>query len=144
MNNDRLQNTPPILGHMKANVHWGPLSKWHHRILGSLWLLCGLVQIAIVVGHGGWTEYQFWMALLVATACVVAAIGFILGRRWARWAMGVLMVLAVLFFLDMMMMFGFGGNRQGVLYMLIAAGIAAYTLLFLVISATWHSQNSAK
>ena len=129
---------------MKANVHWGPLSKWHHRTLGSLWLLCALAHVGIVVRKEDWTEYQFWVALLIATACVVAAIGFILGRRWARWTMGVLMVLGVLFFLDMMMMCGFNGNRQGALYMLLAAGIAAYTLFFLVISAACHSDDLPK
>ena len=54
------------------------------------------------------------------------------------------MVLGVLFFLDMVMMFGFHGNRQGVLYMLIAADIAAYTLFFLAISTAWHSQDLPK
>jgi hypothetical protein len=129
---------------MKTNVHWGPLSKWHHRILGSLWLLCGFVQVGILVGHGDWIEYQFWLALSVAMACVVAPIAFILGRRWARWTMGVLMVLGVLYFLDMMVMFGFHANRQGIIYMLIATGIAAYTLLFLAITAEWHSQDLPK
>jgi hypothetical protein len=55
--------------------------------------------------------------------------------------MGVLMVLSALFFLDMMMAAGVGGNRQGVHEALIAAGIAGYTLFFLVISAISHSHD---
>jgi hypothetical protein len=129
---------------MKTNVHWRPLATWHHRILGGLWSLCGLVHFAIIVGRGEWTEYQYWIALFVVMAYVVTGIGFILGRRWARRTMGALMVLAVLWFLDMMMMCGFGGNRPGVLCMLVAAGIAGYTLLFVAISAAWHSEDLAK
>jgi hypothetical protein len=126
---------------MKANMHWGQLSDWHHRILGVLWALYGLVLIGLVVEHGDWTEYQFWVSLLVATIYVVTGGGFVLGRTWARWTMGVLMVLTVLFFLDMMMMAGVGGNRQGVREMLIAVGIAGYTLFFLAISAIWPSHD---
>jgi hypothetical protein len=128
----------------QGQAGWGSLTRWHHRILGSLWSLCGLLPVAIAVGHRDWTEYQFWIALLAGTACVTAGAGFILGRRWARWTMAALMVLAVLFFLDMMMMFGFNGNRPGVFYMLIAAGLAGYTLFFLAISAMWHSEDLAK
>jgi hypothetical protein len=51
------------------------------------------------------------------------------------------MVLSALFFLDMMMAAGVGGNRQGVHEALIAAGIAGYTLFFLVISAISHSHD---
>lgn len=58
--------------------------------------------------------------------------------------MSVLMALGILFFLDMVLMCGFNGNRQGVFYMLIAAGIAAYTLFFVVISAAWHSDELPK
>ncbi len=51
------------------------------------------------------------------------------------------MVVAVLLAFDMMLMAGVHGNRHGVRAMLVAAAIAGYTLLFLAISAEWHSQD---
>jgi hypothetical protein len=126
---------------MKSNVHWGPMSSWHHRILGGLWAICGLVGSGVTVEHGDWTKYQLWISLSVTLTYVVTAIGFILGRTWARRTMGVLMVLGMFFFLDMMMMSGVGGNKQGIREMLVAAGIAGYTLLFLAISSLWHSKG---
>jgi hypothetical protein len=52
------------------------------------------------------------------------------------------MVIAALLFLDMLLMFGFHGNRAGMWRTLLALGIVAYTLGFLLISATRHSQDS--
>jgi hypothetical protein len=131
---------------MSGTAHWRPISIWHHRVLGGLWALCGLVTIInVLIGilrHGSWAEYQSWVCLSVAFVYVVTGIGFVFARTWARRSMGVLMVVAVLLSLDMMLMSGVGGNRQGVREMLVGAGIAAYTLLFLAISAAWHSQDS--
>lgn len=127
---------------MTTPIHSSPIYLWHHRMLGGLWALCGLVVIGNLLRHGAWSEYQQWIAVLVATAYVVTGIGFIVGRTWARRTMGVLMVMAVLLFLDMMFMFGWGGNRAGVREMLVALGVAAYTLLFLAISAAYHSGAS--
>jgi hypothetical protein len=79
--------------------------------------------------------------LVLAAIYVFTGIGFILGRTWARRTMGVLMVVAALWFLDMMLMSGFNGNRQSVREMLVAIAVAAYTLVFLVISAAWHSMG---
>jgi hypothetical protein len=130
---------------MSGTTHWGSVSVWHHRVLGAIWALCGLVTIGNVLiaafEHGSLGEYQLWIGLLGALAYVVTGIGFVLARTWARRTMGVLMVVAVLWALDMVLMFGVHGNRQGVRAMLVAAGIAGYTLLFLAVSTEWHSQD---
>ena len=130
---------------MSGTTHWGPISTWHHRVLGAIWALCGLVTTGSVLvatfQHRSPGEYQFWIALLGALAYVVTGIGFILARTWARRTMGVLMVVAVLLSLDMMLLAGMGGNRQGVRAMVVTASIAVYTLFFLGISAAWRSQE---
>ena len=73
---------------MSGTTHWGPVSIWHHRVLGTIWALCGLVTTGSVLAatfqHGSPGEYQFWIALLGALAYVVTGIGFILARTWAR------------------------------------------------------------
>src|SRR5437660_303901 len=125
---------------MSANVHWGPASIWHHRILGGLWALCGCAAVGNSIRSDFWAQYQFWVVLLVAASYVVTGIGLIRGRRWARRTMAVLVVVAALLFLDMLLMSSWVGNRSGVWEMLIALGIAGYTLLFLAISAAWHSE----
>jgi hypothetical protein len=115
--------------------------RWHHRVLGALWGLCGLVEIGVFLSSGRWAEYQMWIALLVATTYAAAGIGFIFGRAWARWTMAGLMVVAVLLLLDLMLMFAFNGEREGVWEMLAALGIAGYTLLFLAISEAYRYKH---
>jgi hypothetical protein len=126
---------------MSGTTHWGLTSIWHHRVLGGAWALCGLFAIGNILRHASWSEYQHWIALCVAAAYVATGIGLTLGRTWARRTMAVLMVLAALFFLDMLLMSGWVGNRAGVWEMLAALGVAGYTLVFLGISAVWHSQH---
>ena len=127
---------------MSDATHWGGGLIWHHRLLGGLWALCGLVVIGHMVLSGRWAEYPFWVASAVALSYVIAGIGFTLGRTWARRTMAALMVIAALFFLDMLLMLGFHANRAGMWGMLVALGIVVYTLGFLLISAAWHSQDS--
>ena len=109
-------------------------------------MLCGLVAIKNMLLHGSLAEslaeYQDWIALSVATACVVTGIGFIFGRTWARRSMDVLMVVAMLLFLDVLLMSGWSGNRQGAWQVLVALGLAGYTLLFLLISAGYRDKDS--
>ena len=126
---------------MSDDTHWGTGSIWHHRLLGGLWALCGFFVIGNMVPSRRWADYQFWVASAVALSYVTAGIGFIFGRTWARRTMVALMLVAALLFLDMLMMFGFHGNRAGMWEMLVALGVAGYTLLFLAISAAWHSQD---
>src|SRR6266850_6498161 len=118
---------------MSTNVHWGPSSVWHHRLLGGLWALCGFFVIGNMVLSGRWADYQFWVGSAVALSYVTTAIGFIFGRTWARRTMVALMVVAALFFLDMLVMFAFHGNRVAMWAMLVALGIVVYTLGFLLI-----------
>jgi hypothetical protein len=123
---------------MSTPVEISPMSRWHHRVLGVFWGLCGLVVTGRLLTSGRWAEYQLWIALLVASSYAVAGIGFIFGRTWARWTMGGLMVVAVLLFLDLMLMFAFHSNREGVWGMFGAIGIAFYTGLFLAISEAYR------
>ncbi len=97
---------------MGGTAHWGKVSKWHHRLLGGLWAICGFVVIGKMVLSGGWAEYQFWIVLPIAMFCIAAGIGFILGRTWARRTMAVLVVLAAVFFFDMLLMSGRGGGAE--------------------------------
>jgi hypothetical protein len=129
---------------MSDTTNWGTGSIWHHRLLGGLWALCGFFVIGNEILSGRWADYQFWIGAAVALSYVTAGIGFIFGRTWARRTLAALMVVAALFFLDMLLMFGFHANRAGMWAMLVALGVVVYTLGFLAISATWHSQDYEK
>jgi len=128
---------------MSSTTHWGTGSIWHHRLLGGLWALCGGVVIGGMVLSGRGADYQFWLVSLVALSYVIAGIGFFFGRTWARRTMAALMVIAALFFLDMLLMFGFHANWPGIWANLVGLGIVGYTLGFLVVSAARHSPHSA-
>jgi hypothetical protein len=127
---------------MSDATQWGWSSIWHHRVLGGLWALCGCALIVDMVLIGRWAESGFWLASAVALLYVFTGIGFMRGRKWARRTMAALMVVAGLFFLDMLLMFGFHADRAGMLAMLVSLGAVAYTLGFLLISAAWHAQDS--
>src|SRR5690348_7396243 len=99
-------------------THWGAGSTWHHRLLGGLWTLCGCFVIGNMVLSGRPADYQFWIGSAVALSYVIAGIGFVFGRTWARRTMAALMVIAALLFLDLLLMFGFHGNRAGMWEML--------------------------
>src|SRR3989442_7414975 len=111
---------------MNRSTHWGPISIWHHRALGGLWVLCALIVIGNIVPamlqHDRWARYQSWIPAFAALTYIVTGIGFIFGRTWARRTMAILMVVAALLSVDMMLMAGFHSNRVGVLAMLIGAG----------------------
>lgn len=128
---------------MSGTEHWGLCSTWHHRVLGALWALCGCVVIGNLFRLGSWTQYQLWIVLLIAGSFVGTGMGFILGRRWARRTMVALMVVAALFFADMLLMSGWNGNRSGVWEMLFALGGAGYTMFFVAISAAWHPRGDS-
>jgi len=128
---------------MTGTTHWGAGSIWHHRVLGGLWAICGLVVISHMTTSGRWTDYEFWLASAVALSYVIGGIGFVFGRKWARRTIAALMGVAALFSVDMLLMFGVHGNRAGMWGTLVALGAIVYTLGFLLISAAWHSQVSS-
>lgn len=129
---------------MSDTVQWGRCSMWHHRVLGGLWALCGLFVIGRTAVRGNWDEPQFWFVFPVPLLLIVAGVAFVFGRTWARRTMAVLMIFAGLFFLDMLLMSGWVGNRAGVWQMLGAFGVTVYTLFFLGVSAAWHSRSHEK
>ena len=98
------------------------VSIWHHRILGGFWTLCALALVAVVLRYHHWNEIGTWIATLLCAACIVTGIAFVFARTWAQIIMAVLMVVAALFFLDMVLMFGFHGNRP--LMYLMMGGVA--------------------
>src|SRR3974390_3266653 len=104
---------------MDASHQMSLATKWHHRVLGGFWALLALAMFAVLGGYNHWTEVGAWVARLSCVACVVTGIAFIFGRRWAQIVMAVLMIIAALFFLDMVLMFGFHGNRL-FMYLMIA------------------------
>src|SRR5437764_212079 len=127
---------------MNKAVSWGPISIWHHRILGGLWAVGALIMVGSLAYHliryGKWTDYQFWIAATVLLPYIAGGIGLTRGLVWARRTIGALMVIAVLWFLDMVLMFGFHNNIRMLWAMLAGVGVAVYTLGFLIISGTWH------
>jgi hypothetical protein len=128
---------------MNGTVQWGRVSVWHHRILGGLWVLCGVAFIASLIASHSWDSWENpCVGALVGAAYIFAAIGFIFGRTWARRTIGVLTVIAELFSMDMLLMFGVHSNRQGIYGSLAAMVCAGYTMVFLALSAAWHSQES--
>lgn len=82
-----------------------------------------------------------WIALFIAAAFAATSIGFVQGRTWARRSMAVLLMLAALFFLDMLLMSGWTGDRRGVWLMAGAISFVVYTQLFLVISALYRPEG---
>ncbi len=128
---------------MRPTEHWGLCSTWHHRVLGALWAVCGGVVVVKLFRLGSWSQYQEWIALIVAGSFVTTGIGFTLGRGWARRTMVALAVVAALFFADMLLMSGWHGNRSGMWVFLFAIGVCGYTIFFVAISAAWHSHGSS-
>lgn len=129
------------LGHMNAKLKSLPVVVWHHRLLGGFWTLLGLIHIGIALFRFSWTDSRLWVLMLVSAAYAGTGIGFISGRTWARRALGALLVVAALFFLDMLLMFGWVGNRPGVWLTTAALGIIVYSLLFLLISAVYRPKE---
>lgn len=66
--------------------------RWHLRVLGAFWALCGLGCLPAAVWRGCWWEQEtLWIPLVVGTPFIVVGCGFALGRVWARWCMVPLM-----------------------------------------------------
>jgi len=88
-----------------------------------------------------WEHGQAWLPVLVGVAYAVTGVGFTLGCTWARRVMAALVVLAALFFGDMLLMAGWVGNRPLLHWMLAALGFAAYTTVFILISEVMRSSE---
>ena len=91
-----------------------------------------------MLGHGSWGDYRDWVAAIVAALYAVTGIRFAFGGTWARRAMAVLIVIAALYFVDMILMAGFVGNRALMHWMVAALLFAAYTGAFIFVSAAWR------
>jgi hypothetical protein len=112
-----------------------PILVWHHRLLGVLWALAGLAFIVDLRRAYWWEQGRAWLPVLIGTGYTTAGIGFALALTWARRVLAGLVVMAGLFFADMVLLCGFAGNREGMYWMLGACGLAAYTFSFIFVSA---------
>ncbi|HLH56376.1 MAG TPA: hypothetical protein VKY92_22505 [Verrucomicrobiae bacterium] len=110
-----------------------PGIRWHHRVLGVLWGFVGVIFIGSLLQHDSWADFGQWIALVLSFAFVATSIGFFHGRTWGRRIMGVLMVLAALFFLDAMAPASIAGNYEMVWLMRIGLAAVAYTWGFLAV-----------
>jgi hypothetical protein len=119
---------------MMSGYQDSPVVVWHHRIIGSLWALGGLWYLpnVLLFWQGGGIA---WLSMLVGCVCFSTGIGFVLGRTWARIAMVVLCMVAVLVSADMILAAGWLGNRALLEGALPALGASAYIVLFVLISA---------
>jgi hypothetical protein len=128
---------------MNAHRHNSLLSLWHHRVLGGFWALLGLGCIADLHRGYWWEQGLPWIPALVGAVYVITVIGFVLVHTWARRVMAILMVVAALFFADFILMAGWVGNHKLMPWVLAGFGVAAYTAVFLIISAVFRSRVSA-
>jgi hypothetical protein len=125
---------------MTTSLCPSPSIRWHHRVLGALWGFVGLFFVGSLLQHDTWAVYGQWISLVLSLAFVVTAMGFFLGRTWARRTMGVLMVPAALFFLDVMVPASIAGNHKMVLLIKMGLAGVAYTWVFLAVPQHYSSE----
>ena len=113
------------------------VSTWHHRVLGGFWTLFALALLAVLLRYDHWKEIGTWIATLLCVTGVITGTAFMFARTWV--SLAVLIVVAALFFLDMVLMFGVHGNRPYMYLMTGGVVIACYTLVFLWALATYPS-----
>ena len=118
-----------------------PVSVWHHRVLGGAWALGGVAVIADLHRAYWWEQRQAWLPAIAGLVYLVTGAGFMVGRTWARRVMVALAALAALVFGDMVLMAGWVGNRPLLYWMLAALGVAAYTGVFILVSAAERSSK---
>ena len=113
---------------------------WHHRVLGALWALGGLMTFVVGLRRAHWWENAWgWVPPFLGMVYLIAGVGFILARTWARRVMAVLVVLAGLLFAHLFLI-AWGGEDVTVFrWMVPALGFAFYTAAFIVISADLRS-----
>ena len=127
---------------MNLRNHRSVVEVWHHRLIGVIWSLGGLGFLVDLHRSYWWEQRTAWLPALIAITYLSTGVGFTLGRPWARKAMVVLAVVGGLFFADMILMAGWVGNRSLLHWMLPAFCFAAYTVLFVWISAVCRCNNS--
>lgn len=101
----------------------------------ALALLAGLLR------YDHWNEIGAWVARVICIIGAATGIAFMFARLWAQVIMAVLMIVAALFFLDMVLMFGFHGNRPWMYLMVVGVAIAFYTMVFLLVLAASPSDE---
>jgi hypothetical protein len=88
------------LDFMSAQVPSRSVALWHRRILGGLWAFCAICLLAFTFRKRGWIDDWYdrgpWILALVCAVYFAVAVGFLLGRPWARTAMVLLMTLTAI------------------------------------------------
>ena len=105
--------------------------RWHFKLLGTLWALCGLMCLSDLAWRGYWWEQKTpWVPAVVGIPYIVVGCGFTQSRVWARWCMLPLMLVAALIWLDMLLCGACTGNRLLVWLSVAALIVILYTALF--------------
>ena len=109
--------------------------RWHFRALGTLWTLVGLYCFGDLVWRSYWWDQKTpWIPMAAGLPFIIVGIGFMRGRPWARGCMLPLMIVAGLFWADMLLLGASSGN--GILFWLSIGGLSAvgYTGAFALLS----------
>ena len=118
------------------------ISVWQQRVIGGLWTLLGLASILNSFQMARMEQMprsQAWFWALLASPYVVAGLGFLLVRTWARRVLGALMVVSGLLFADWILAGLMLGNPTLLLLALSGLGFTAYSAVFIFRSRLRHS-----
>jgi|GEM_PF-5279257 len=109
--------------------------RWHFRVLGIFWALCGLFCLGDLVWRSYWWEQKTaWVPVLVGVPFIVGGFGFARRQIWARGCVIPLMLVAGLICLDGLLCGGFTGNRTLVWLSVAGLALAVYTGTFALLS----------
>ena len=113
------------------------ISLWQQRVIGGLWALLGLACILHSFQMARMEQMhrsQAWFWALFASPYVVAEVGFLLVRTWARRALGTLMVVSGLLFADWILA-GLMLGSQSLLWLSLGGfGFTIYSAAFVLCS----------
>ena len=126
---------------MKALLKLSAFLLWQRRIFGFFWALCGLACL-VDLRRGYWWQagWEVLLPILAGSLFVFGGAQFMLGRRWAWRVMLAMMIVAGLFFLDMMILAGSVHNHQLMRLTLLGLGLSAYTGFVVLPSAIYSSR----
>lgn len=109
--------------------------RWHCRVLGILWALCGLACAGEFLRRTAWWEDTIsWLGIMLGFLLVAAGSGLAFRRVWARWCMFPLLAVSALVCADGVLCGGWCGNHLLLHWSLVGLGVAGYTASFIAVS----------
>ena len=109
--------------------------RWHFRVLGTFWTLCGLFCLGDLIWRSYWWDQKTpWIPIVVGIPFIVVGVGFVRGRVWARGGMLPLMLFAGLVSFDGFLCGGFNNNLELVWLSVAGLAVVAYTGVFALFS----------